>query len=199
MKLVLTFDDGLDVHESYAAIGERYNAHFTFYVPTRIIGKQGHLTEDELRTISNAGHEIGAHGVTHRSMIDLTAVDVEEEGVHAQAILQKITGRDVVSWAYPYGQRAPGYDSILGRTYRNLRGISGTLPYLYRHHPGAGVATGGLPFDVEARQAIHAVGRHEGNVMIVYAHAPNLGDLYALLDTAQQRGVPCVTMNEGLR
>ncbi len=67
------------------------------------------MTEDELRELSSAGVELGAHTVTHP---DLSLMDRDgclREMVDSRTAIEELTGGPVLTFAYPfcrYGQAA---------------------------------------------------------------------------------------------
>jgi peptidoglycan/xylan/chitin deacetylase (PgdA/CDA1 family) len=64
------------------------------------------LTTEELTCLARTpGIEIGSHTVSHVSLASLPEAEQREEVVHSQAILEEITGKPVLSLAYPYGGR----------------------------------------------------------------------------------------------
>jgi peptidoglycan/xylan/chitin deacetylase (PgdA/CDA1 family) len=73
----------------------------TWFIP-------GHTAEtfpDACRAVHQSGHEIGNHGWTHRSPLDMSRADEERELHRANETLKKLTG------AYPSGYRSPVWDS----------------------------------------------------------------------------------------
>ncbi len=50
--------------------------------------------------------EIGAHTVTHPSVPTLSPVEMEKELLESKLQLEKVTGREVASFAFPYGERS---------------------------------------------------------------------------------------------
>jgi peptidoglycan/xylan/chitin deacetylase (PgdA/CDA1 family) len=115
--VAITFDDGYrDSLLISLPILQRHGFRATFYIPTAYIGGLsawnpidyiGHrpvLTAPDIRTLSEAGHEIGSHAHSH---VDLTSVDptrVEEELERSQRVLADITGKPVVAFAPPHGR-----------------------------------------------------------------------------------------------
>ena len=50
--------------------------------------------------------EVGAHTVTHPSVPTLSSIEMKKELIGSKVHLEKITGRAVVSFAFPYGERS---------------------------------------------------------------------------------------------
>lgn len=60
-------------------------------------------TADELRDLAGKGFELGAHGMTHRPLSDGDEDELRREIVESRTALERLTGTDVRSFAYPYG------------------------------------------------------------------------------------------------
>jgi peptidoglycan/xylan/chitin deacetylase (PgdA/CDA1 family) len=71
----------------------------TFFVPGRVAERY----PDQVRLILAQGHEVGAHGYTHRSPSDLSRDEEEEELAKALAVLRDLG-------AEPEGYRSPSWD-----------------------------------------------------------------------------------------
>jgi len=56
-----------------------------------------------LTHLARAGHLIGAHSVTHRSLTELTAQEIEAEMLVSMARVRKETSVAASLFAYPYG------------------------------------------------------------------------------------------------
>ncbi|MDD5284663.1 MAG: polysaccharide deacetylase family protein [Desulfuromonadaceae bacterium] len=65
------------------------------------------LTGDELRTLAdNAEVTIGAHSVTHPRLSTLPEEEQRQEIVGSKTELEKLLGREITLFAYPFGKRA---------------------------------------------------------------------------------------------
>lgn len=120
--LVITFDDGC-ASDLLVAAPVLADAGFgaTFYVTLDHVGRPGFMTADQVRQLSDAGFEIGSHGLTHSYMSDLGRPRLRDELAGSKARLEEITGRPVVHFACPGGRwnrqvaelgRQVGYDSV---------------------------------------------------------------------------------------
>jgi peptidoglycan/xylan/chitin deacetylase (PgdA/CDA1 family) len=115
--MVITFDDGYrDNFEFAQEVLGRFGLPACFFVTTDFVGSETQawwdresasrsrwMTWDEVRSLRAAGHEIGAHTVTHP---DLGAVDrarVEEEIAGSQRRLERELGEPVTLFSYPFG------------------------------------------------------------------------------------------------
>ena len=88
-----------------------------FYIPTGYInsfnewdvneGKSqvNFFNEQEIIEISKySNFEIGSHSVTHRKLTQLNSVEVLQELIHSKKELERITKKEVVSFAHPFGE-----------------------------------------------------------------------------------------------
>lgn len=107
--VVLSFDDGYpcwynDFLPAFAERGQRA----TFTVNTAGIRDDGtRITEDEIRALHAAGHEISCHTVTHPS--DITTLTPAQRAVEyddSKAALEAIIGAEVTNFCYPRGARS---------------------------------------------------------------------------------------------
>lgn len=55
----------------------------------------------QLRTLSDAGHEIASHGHSHTSLNQLSALDLKDELEKSKAMLEQLTGRPVLGFRAP--------------------------------------------------------------------------------------------------
>jgi peptidoglycan/xylan/chitin deacetylase (PgdA/CDA1 family) len=115
--VVLTFDDGLRSFKEIAlpTLMRRKMKATAFIIGNRFAKKylRKYMTETEVREVSDAGIEIGAHGWEHRVLPECSPEECEEELVRAKVDLYRITGKQVVSYAYPYGKHSmKNYESV---------------------------------------------------------------------------------------
>jgi peptidoglycan/xylan/chitin deacetylase (PgdA/CDA1 family) len=142
--VALTFDDGMeDNHSVLLPLLREYGLPATVYVSTGLIGKPNPwiaegagarmMTVEELRELAAAGVEIGAHTVTHPDLSQLEYEDCLREMADSRAELQRISGQEVTTFAYPfckYGEAAvraardAGFDAAV-----TCHGRGGWVPY----------------------------------------------------------------------
>lgn len=79
---------------------KKYGVSSSWYIPGHTLETYG----DQCRKVSDAGHEIGHHGWTHRPPAALSREQEEEELVRANEGIRKLTGR------YASGYRSPSWD-----------------------------------------------------------------------------------------
>lgn len=72
----------------------------------------------KLRTIADAGIEIGAHTISHPHLARLSATDAACEIVDCQRIIQDRVGHAAQAFAYPYGEMSRTAEAIVAQNYR---------------------------------------------------------------------------------
>jgi peptidoglycan/xylan/chitin deacetylase (PgdA/CDA1 family) len=76
----------------------------TFYVPLHPFGGSPALTPDNLRAMTSAGLEIGAHGVDHEIMSELSFEHALRVVGHCKCVLEERLGAEVPMFCYPRGR-----------------------------------------------------------------------------------------------
>jgi peptidoglycan/xylan/chitin deacetylase (PgdA/CDA1 family) len=112
-KICITFDDGCSSFYSRALpVLESLQFKSTLFPVAGYLGKSStwdvlpsfpHLTVSELREVSDLGHEIGSHTMTHANCPYLSAKDLAAELGDSRKLLEDITGRNVTSLSFPFG------------------------------------------------------------------------------------------------
>jgi len=114
-SVLVSIDDGFrSVYTEALPVLQEFKIPAVVFVPTGSIGKTEKGTEfndpymlpGEIKNLSRAGIVIGSHSDSHRSMAAITSSELEQEAKESKDILEKLTGRAVTSFAYPYGTRA---------------------------------------------------------------------------------------------
>lgn len=104
---VLTFDDGLKSAYEASKILDKYDVKGTYYIISGLIGQlwegEDVMSEDEIRQLSEKGHEIGVHTVSHPELTNLSSENIKKEIRQSKKKLSDITGSETTSLAYPYG------------------------------------------------------------------------------------------------
>lgn len=104
--VVFTFDDGCESDWTVAAPLLR-EAGFgaTFYVVSRWIGRRrGFMTAAQLRSLHEAGFEIGSHSATHAFLSDLEPRALREEIAGSKRELEDLLGAPVRHLSCPGGR-----------------------------------------------------------------------------------------------
>jgi peptidoglycan/xylan/chitin deacetylase (PgdA/CDA1 family) len=114
----ITFDDGLSsiLINALPELKKR-EIPATVFIPAAIIGsypkweqkgqeiyyKDRILNRDEIKKLSNEGIEIGSHTLHHTDLKNVLSEVAKKEFNLSKSILEEITGKEVVSFSFPYG------------------------------------------------------------------------------------------------
>ena len=119
---VVTIDDGCASTLTEALpILRRWGVPAVAFVTSSLVGldvdalPERYLGWDELRELAESGFiEIGSHAYTHRSLGAMDPEEAREEAFKSKAMLEENLGREVRSFAYPFGTRGD-FDPITER------------------------------------------------------------------------------------
>jgi peptidoglycan/xylan/chitin deacetylase (PgdA/CDA1 family) len=124
-----TFDD---FPRSAATIGARvlgeFNVKGTYFVSGSRVGchldELDQFTEDDLRAVAEAGHEIGCHTFSHIRIPSVTPQQAEDDLLRNRDFVSRILGDyRMTSFAYPHGQASIATKNLIGRHFPAARGI----------------------------------------------------------------------------
>lgn len=133
--IVCTFDDGyMNLADMALPILSKYSFNATVFVCTSLIGKDNswnfkdsklrkHLDQTGINRLIEAKWEIGSHGVTHRNLLKLTDVELEEELSRSKESIDCLVG-NTISYAYPYGAYNPYIQSQVAKYYKFAFAVS---------------------------------------------------------------------------
>ncbi len=117
MKKVLvttSWDDGHVLDLKLAEILKKYRINGTFYIsPKNAEFKKGDLMTSEQIKIIGQDFEIGAHTMTHPHLTELNINEVKKEVVGSKEYLEKIIGKKVTSFCFPFGNYSEGHKQVL--------------------------------------------------------------------------------------
>lgn len=110
----LTFDDGYaDFLHAALPVLRRHSCTATVFVlPGRPGGsnewdplgpRRPLLTESDVRTVADAGMEIGSHGLVHRDLTLASDAELTEETRRSRELIGDVTGERPAGFCYPYG------------------------------------------------------------------------------------------------
>jgi peptidoglycan/xylan/chitin deacetylase (PgdA/CDA1 family) len=141
----LTFDDGFQSAFDASRILDQAGLHGTYYIITRVLGRPGYMTVDEVKELCARGHQIGSHTRTHPHLPTLTLVQQNDEIAGSRRDL-KAWGIDATAFAFPYGEhdsnsmialQEAGFETARTTDQR----LSGTDPYLLPGFPVTNTTT----------------------------------------------------------
>lgn len=102
--IMITFDDTRGEQFSIGASEmEKYGFKGVFFVMTVAINRPNYLSTDEIKKLENAGHEVAAHTWDHHMVTKYKGDDWNLQLLKPKDKLEKIIGKPVTSFAYPFG------------------------------------------------------------------------------------------------
>ena len=134
--ITVTFDDGYKDNLKFAApILEKHSIPYTVFVCTGFVESEFKyfLSPDDLRKLSvlpNAS--IGAHSVSHTSLVNCSNRELENELVSSKHYIEDIIGMPVNAIAYPYG----AVDKRVRDATEKAGYKLGTCSYMYTNRSG---------------------------------------------------------------
>lgn len=114
---VLSFDDSHYLNSKCADLLDKYHLRGTFYIDTLRVSPE--LSED-IKQISEF-NEIGSHSITHRDLTKLSKQEKIHECAESKEALERIIGKPVTSFAYPYGRVDAEAIDVVRNFYDNAR------------------------------------------------------------------------------
>ncbi len=134
----ITFDDGLEdtFTIAYPILRQR-RIPFTVFVLSRMVGKPGYLTAEQLRKLAKDPLvTIGVHGSMHRILTECTPEQQAEEIFRSKQELEAMLGKKCDLFAYSHGQYSPDILQLTAFAgYRKAFAVAGR-PYCERFDKG---------------------------------------------------------------
>ncbi len=210
--ITLSFDDGWRSQYAAAApILEKYNMRGTFYVTTVYLtgNYSGFMRSNEVLDLQSRGHEIGSHTVNHKNLTQITRQEVQTELRESKRALESLLGKEVPSFAYTYGAyNADTIALVKEAGYKNARNtfqgyITRNTDRYQLHSTTPVIASSMSNMKALVDRAIKddtwfVFSFHQiDQTGVEYSNTPAfLEELVAYL---AQKGVPVVTIEEGIR
>ncbi len=105
--VAITFDDGYeDNYTEVFPLLKKYNIKATIFMITSLIGKEGYLTADQIKEMTESGLvSVQSHTVSHEPLAlgDKEYEEVDYEFAVSKYLLERITGAEVNAVAMPNG------------------------------------------------------------------------------------------------
>jgi len=76
---------------------KQYDIRATFFV----VGSIAKDAPELIKRIADAGHELAAHGFSHRRIFDMTPEEFEEDLLRTKAAIEDVTGRKILGYRAP--------------------------------------------------------------------------------------------------
>jgi peptidoglycan/xylan/chitin deacetylase (PgdA/CDA1 family) len=219
-----TFDDGWGSQYTHAApMLEKRGWKGTFYLVPGWFGKTRHgepyVTLDEARALAAAGHDIGAHTMTHPHLPLLSRDDQRAEMVGCRDYLAshlQLPLEAIESFASPYGDHSKEVRREASSLFSSHRGNEGRLntpatdPYLLGAVSMGLRAQGQTAQTGESPAALVGQAASENQWLVLLLHGlvagephratvTSLADLERVIGEVELRGLRVVTIREGVR
>lgn len=102
--VMISFDDGKDNQIQHAMpIVRDHKMTATFFIMTVILGSKGWLGKDDVKRLVDAGMTIGSHTWDHHMVTKYSGTDWATQFEKPRETLRKLSGQEVLDFAYPYG------------------------------------------------------------------------------------------------
>jgi peptidoglycan/xylan/chitin deacetylase (PgdA/CDA1 family) len=100
----LTFDDGFSSdYDIVLPELKKAGAKATFFIVTDLIGKPGYMTKEQIKSLSEAGMQIGSHSVSHPNFLEINPEEREKEFIESKLILERIIDKEITCFSFPFG------------------------------------------------------------------------------------------------
>lgn len=188
----ITFDDGYTSQYTHTynmleEIGIRATYFITSWQDGRRKNEGGDwMSEEQIRSLAHHGHEIACHTTTHTRNPSLE--QLTEEWRVSKRYLEEVTGKEVVTHAYPFGYWGQHINRRAQGFFEATRGSSnGWKDTLYNTHS---VNVDGYSVN-EVKQLVDDFLASEDGHLVVYVHQIYDNDQ---AEQAQQAGRPTAQM-----
>lgn len=103
--IILTFDDGYgDFFTDVLPLLKKHNVKATIYVVSGFLDKLNSMTSKEIQELADSNLvEVAAHTVHHKNLKYTPITAAEKEIIDSKSQLEKLIGKSVNNFAYPYG------------------------------------------------------------------------------------------------
>jgi len=103
-NILVTFDDGEEnnFYNAFPLIRE-FGLKACFFIIGDKIGEPGYMNREQIKILADSGMEIGSHGMTHISLVNLDDAQLFKNLKNSKEILEKITGKQIEALSVPMG------------------------------------------------------------------------------------------------
>ena len=126
-KICITFDDGYESFYIYGfPILRKYNFTAIVFLVADYINRtclndndpEPMLKTEQIKEVAEAGIDFGSHSFSHRSLIELDAEKLEKEVKESKTVLEKLLGKQIESFSYPYGAFNETVKKVVQQNYK---------------------------------------------------------------------------------
>ena len=208
----IVFDDNYDNQFDYAwPLMEEKGLVGTFYVLTNTANTPGYMNYADLQTLQSAGNEIASHSVTHRSFTLLEEQEIRDECSISKTTLEA-HDLTITNFAYPNGYTTSGIDAIVDDYYSSGR-TAYISPFLVDlptdefRLPAFSGEDSGNELVLLKNMVDQVVVSNRWGIFLFHKvitgdyssdYTTSQEDFEAFLDYILFKGVPTITVNDGL-
>lgn len=103
-SILLTFDDGYMDNYTYAfPLLKEFNMKATIFLMTVGVDEGFYISSEQMKEMSDYGIDIECHTINHVHLSKLSYEEQLKEITESRDFIKKVTGKDVISISYPYG------------------------------------------------------------------------------------------------
>lgn len=113
MAVTFSYDDGKINDVRLEKLFNKYGVKATFNLNSKNIGKEGHITEDDVRRFVKDGHEIAVHTFNHPFVETLAPQVMLAEILEDKKYLESLTDTVITGMAYPFGTYSETEKSVM--------------------------------------------------------------------------------------
>jgi peptidoglycan/xylan/chitin deacetylase (PgdA/CDA1 family) len=128
--VAITFDDGyLDNLTNAFPVLKKMDFPATIFMITSNVGREGWLSEEDLRILDGSAVRIGSHTAHHAFLPNITYADARAELTDSKKELERILKRPVTLFSYPAGGVTAALENLVMET-----GYDGAVTTNYMRH-----------------------------------------------------------------
>jgi peptidoglycan/xylan/chitin deacetylase (PgdA/CDA1 family) len=103
-SVLISFDDGCDEQfDVTKEVLDPYKLKAAYFIMTVAINRPNYMKAEQIKALSDAGHSIGLHTWDHNNVKKYQGEDWVKQIEKPKAALEKIIGKPVEHFAYPFG------------------------------------------------------------------------------------------------
>lgn len=106
--VMLSMDDGYLAMDTVRQMLDARGQRGTFFITPGLLNGSTKIDADHIRAMALNGHEVGAHSQSHANLLNITQTQRALEFELPKEYLEKITGKPISSFAYPFGTASGG-------------------------------------------------------------------------------------------
>ncbi|MET3721872.1 hypothetical protein ABIB27_003748 [Arthrobacter sp. UYEF21] len=109
---MLSMDDGYLAMDVVRQLLDARGQKGTFFITPGLLNGPSKIDESHIRLMVTNGHEVAAHSQTHANFVTISQAQRVVELEQPKTYLEKVGGRQVTSFAYPFGTASGGRNAM---------------------------------------------------------------------------------------